>query len=475
MQFRDKKTVLYLRFRDKHTIIILVLEEIAMILKRKIYQDLLEWKKNNGTTALLIEGARRVGKSFICKQFAENEYKSHILIDFSNPPNEVIDLFLNESTNFDLFFTKLSTFYNTELYKRNSLFVFDEVQLFPRARQLIKHLVADGRYDYLETGSLITLKQNIKDIVIPSEEDSIEMFPLDFEEFLWAMGSDLTISFLEESYKLLRPLGRALHRKIMNDFRQYVLVGGMPQAVVEYVKSKDFASVDRIKKRILKVYRNDITKFAGENKTKVTAIFDSIPGQLSKKAKTYKLSSLGKNARMRRYEDAFIWLDEAMVVNPCYNTTDPNIGLALSSDHNTQKIYMADSGLLITHAFRDKKYLDNELYKAILFDNLGINEGMIMENIVAQILRSNGHQLYFYSRRNGDSRKKSIEIDFIISKNNKICPIEVKSSSYRKHSSLDKFRNKFKRKIGDAYILYQKDIMIKDDVIHLPLYMAMLL
>ena len=437
---------------------------------------MLNWKKNsNGASALLLKGARRVGKSFLCEQFGKNEYKSMILIDFAYIAKEIVDIFENESTNLDLFFNKLSTYYGTLLYKRESLFVFDEVQLFPKARQLLKYLVADGRYDYIETGSLISLKQNIKDIVIPSEEESLEMFPLDFEEFLWAIGDETTLPYLKDCFEQMRPLGQALHRKVLNDFRQFLLVGGMPQAVMEYAQSRDFAEVDSVKRRIIELYRNDISKFAGRYESRVTAIFDNIPGQLSKKKKTYNLSSIDKNARTRRYEDAFMWLDDAMIINPCYNATDPNVGLALSSDYTTQKIYVADTGLLVSQTFSDSEYIDNELYRAILFDKLGINEGMIMENAVAQMLKCNGHRLYFYSRYVRDSRQETMEIDFIISKTKKISPIEVKSSSYKEHSSLDKFRRKFSTKLGDAYILYQKDIMVKDGVIHLPIYMAMLL
>ncbi len=446
------------------------------VLKRKAYQKLLDWKQeSNGTTALLLDGARRVGKSFLCRQFGENEYKSMILIDFGNIAKEITELFENESSNLDLFFAKLSAYYRVPLHKRESLIVFDEVQCFPRARQLIKYLVADGRYDYLETGSLISLKQNVKDIIIPSEEEHLELFPLDFEEFLWALGDETTTPLLRICFEQRQPLGQALHRKIMNDFRQYILVGGMPQVVSEYLKEKDFAAADKIKKRILTLYRNDVAKFASGYESKVLAIFDEVPGQLSKKEKKYRLSSISKDARQRNYEDAFIWLSEAMVVNPCFNATDPNIGLALSSDHTTQKIYMADTGLLVTHTFHDNDYLDNELYRAILFDRLNINEGMLLENIVAQMLRCNGHRLYFYSRSDTDNRENHMEIDFLIADSKKICPIEVKSSAYREHSSLDKFRKKFADKLGNSYILYQKDVMIKDGVIHLPIYMAMFL
>lgn len=447
-----------------------------MMLKRKIYAALVAWKnRSNGKTALLIDGARRVGKSYIAKEFAQNEYESHIIIDFGNAPKDVLDLFESDSADLDLFFAKLVLFYGTPLTNRKSLIVFDEVQQFPRARQLIKYLVADGRYDYLETGSLIRLKKNVQNIIIPSEEDHIEMFPMDFEEFLWAMGDEVTIPFLRQAFEAKKPLGDAVHRKIMNSFRQYLLVGGMPQSVLAYQNGKDFGASDEAKRSILRLYREDVSKFAAGYEDKVYAVFDEIPGQLSKKEKKYKLSAIDKNARFRSYEDSFIWLNEAMVVNTCFNATDPDVGLALSADHATQKCYMADTGLLVTHTFMDGAYTDNELYRAILFDKLDINEGMIMENIVAQMLRFNGHRLYFYSRCDNEHRENHMEIDFLIAEGKKIAPIEVKSGNYRSHSSLDKFRKKFSDKIGNSYILYTKDMLKKDGILHLPIYMAMFL
>lgn len=446
------------------------------MLKRKIYNELVAWKNNsNGATAMMIDGARRVGKSFIAEQFAKSEYKSYILIDFGNAPKDILDLFVNDSSDLDLFFAKLAAFYSTPLHRRESLIIFDEVQQYPRARQLIKYLVADGRFDYLETGSLIRLKKNVQNIIIPSEEDHIEMFPLDFEEFLWAMGDEATYPLIKHCFDSKTPLGAALHRKIMNDFRQYILVGGMPQSVLAYIDGKNFEASDVAKRRILKLYRDDVAKFAEGYEDKVFAVFDGIPGQLSKKEKKYRLSSLGKQARFRTYEDSFIWLNESMVVNACFNSTDPHVGLALSSDNSTQKCYMADTGLLVTHTFRDKKYTDNELYRAILFDKLNINEGMIMENIAAQMLRLKRERLYFYSRSDNLKRENHMEIDFLIAEGKKISPIEVKSGNYRSHSSLDKFRKHFSSVIGNSYILYTKDLMIKDDIIHLPLYMAELL
>ena len=446
------------------------------MLKRKIYDKLLEWKnQSNGSTAILIDGARRVGKSYIAEEFGKSEYKSYILIDFGKAPQDVLDLFIHDSANLDLFFAKLSAFYAKTLHKRNSLIIFDEVQQFPRARQLIKYLVADGRYDYIETGSLIRLKKNVQDIIIPSEEEHLEMFPMDFEEFLWAMGDEATVPLIRTCFESKTPLSQALHRKIMNDFRQYVLVGGMPQSVIAYLKEKNFEASDVAKRRIIKLYRDDVSKFAEGYEDKVFALFDGIPAQLSKKEKKYKLSSISKEARFRTYEDSFIWLHEAMVVNTCFNATDPNVGLAISADNTTQKCYMADTGLLVTHTFMDNAFTENELYRAILFDKLNINEGMIMENIVAQMLRTNGHKLYFYSRSDTDNRENHMEIDFLITEGKKIAPIEVKSSNYTSHSSLDKFRNKFSSKIGNSYILYSKDVMIKDGIIHLPFYMAMFL
>ena len=323
-------------------------------LKRKIYDRLLQWKHNsNGETAVLLEGARRVGKSHIAQKFGNAEYKSCLLIDFSNISKQVLEVFENDATDYDLFFNKLSAFFSVKLYHRDSLIIFDEVQMFPQARQLIKHLVADGRYDYLETGSLITLKQNVENIVIPSEEECITMYPLDFEEFLWAMGDETTVPFLYECFEKRCPLGDALHRKVMNLFRQYMLVGGMPQAVVTYVETKDFEKTDMIKRRILTLYRNDVGKFAKGYESKVLAIFDGIPSQLSRHEKKYRLSSIHKEARYREYEDAFMWLDEAMIINTCFNTTEPHVGLRLNEERMTLKCYMADTGLLFSHAISE--------------------------------------------------------------------------------------------------------------------------
>lgn len=447
-----------------------------MELKRKAYTRLCQWKKESrGTTALLLEGARRVGKSHIAEEFAKREYKSYLLIDFSNTSKQILDVFENDTMDFKLFFNKLSVFYGVKLYERESLIIFDEVQMYPKARQLIKHLVADGRYDYLETGSLITLKQNVEQIVIPSEEERVSMYPLDFEEFLWALGDEVTASYVRECFERMCPLGEALHRKTMNLFRQYMLVGGMPQAVIAYVETGDFEQTDKVKRRILELYRNDVTKFAKGYESKVLSIFDGIPAQLSRHEKKYKLSSIQKEARFRDYEDAFMWLDEAMIINTCFNSTDPGAGLQLNKERMTLKCYMADTGLLFSHAFYENETTDNEVYKAILFDRMELNEGMFMENIVAQMLRAGGHRLFFYSRYDNENAQNRMELDFLIRKGRKICPVEVKSSKYNKHASLNKFRDKFHSKVGQSYIIYTKDLKVEDGIAYLPIYMVMFL
>ena len=443
-----------------------------MILKRKIYAKLLDWKNTSGgRTALMVDGARRIGKSYIAELFAQREYKSYLLIDFNRPRPGVIAALQEDSNDLDFLFARLSALYGVKLHRRESLIIFDEVQLFPRARALIKYLVADGRYDYLETGSLISLKANIEGIVIPSEEEHLEMFPLDFEEFLWALGDETSYDFMGEAYESLRPVGQALNRKFLNLFRQYLLVGGMPAAVVTYLEQRDFAEVDRIKRGILKLYRDDIGRYAKGYEMRVRQIFDEIPGQLSKKEKKYRLSSISKSARSREYEDAFVWLNDAMITNPCFNSTDPNVGLSLNLDATTHKLYMGDTGLLVTHAFWDDGYTGNAIYKAVLADKLSVNEGMLMENVVAQTLRSAGRKLFFYSC-SGKTSGERMEIDFLIKRGKKICPIEVKSSEFKAHSSLDKFIRKYPSRIGTPYILYTKDVMRRDGVVHLPIYMS---
>lgn len=450
-------------------------------MKRKIYEKLLDWKhKEAGRTALLIDGARRVGKSYIAKEFAEAEYKSHILIDFNRAPKEVIDLFDNYLNDLDTLFMYLSNFYGTKLYERETLIILDEVQLCPRARSAIKYLVADGRYDYLETGSLMTIKKNVKDILIPSEEEHIKMYPLDFEEFLWALDNDMLMPFIRNCYEKKQPMGQALHRKAMDYFRQYMIVGGMPQAVERYVQTRDFDSVDRVKRSILELYRADIVKHAEGYEMKVEQIFDDIPAQLQKHDKKFKLSSLKKEARFRDYEDAMFWLSDAMIMNVCYNSTAPSIGLKLNMDRMTLKCYMADTGLLISHAFDENGIVSEEIYKKLLFDKLEVNKGMIVENIVAQMLVASGHKLYFYANASRDDVTERMEIDFLIAKSkisnrHNISPIEVKSSKNYTLRSLQKFKSKFDEQTHIPYVIHPGDYKEENGIVYLPLYMTPLL
>ncbi|MBR1816283.1 MAG: ATP-binding protein [Lachnospiraceae bacterium] len=445
-----------------------------MELRRKIYDKLCEWKhKSNGRSAILIEGARRVGKSYISKQFGENEYKSCIIVDFSLITDDLIDIFEHDINDFDFFFNRLAAYYGKRLYERDTLIIFDEVQLYPKARQLVKHLIAYGKYDILETGSLITLKKNIEDIVIPSEEEHISMYPLDFEEFLWSFGDEKGYDFVRMCYEKKIPLGDAIHRKMLSRFREYLLVGGMPQAVTMYIETKSFEETDKIKRRILRLYRDDVTKFARGYESKVLSVFDGIPSQLSKHEKKYKLSSISKSARFREYEDAFIWLDEAKVVLPCFNSNHPNIGLGLNEDATTLKCYMNDTGLLISHTFSENEITSEEVNKAFLFGKLNLNEGMFFENVVAQMLVSTGRKLYFYSRSDRDNSDNRMEVDFLIQNEKKISPIEVKSSSYQRHASLDKFKDKFNKRVGTRYVIYTKDLRIENDIMYMPVYMTL--
>ena len=442
--------------------------------KRKIYNKLLELKKNsNGKTALLIEGARRIGKSTIAEEFAKNEYDQYILIDFNIAPDEIKNLFIHERSDIDLILQKLQSFYRKVLPIRNSLIIFDEVQFCPEARSLIKYLVADGRYDYLEMGSLISIKKNVQNIIIPSEEKKLNMYPLDFEEFLWALGDTTTIPFLRECYNNRTKVDIA-HNRIMKDFRTYVLVGGMPQAIVEYIKTKSFDKVDDKKRDILSLYHDDINKH-GDNSKKIIRIYDNIPGQLSNGSKKYKLASIDKTARNQNYENELTWLDEARIINLCNNVSDPSIGLNLTKDENSYKCYQSDVGLLVTQAFINKPFVDNEIYKAILFDKLNVNEGMIMENFVAQTLKANGYELFYYSKNDNNIIENNMEIDFLIIQDKKLNPIEVKSGDYKKHTSIDRFKDKYKKSVGTRYVLHTKDLKIEGDVVYLPLYMTMFL
>ena len=450
-------------------------------MRRKIYEEILKWKKRSaGQTALLIEGARRVGKSYIAEKFAAAEYKSYLLIDFNRAPKEVTALFDNYLNDLDTLFMYLSGFYNTRLYERETLIILDEVQLCPRARSAIKYLVADGRYDYLETGSLMSIKKNVKDILIPSEEEHLKMYPLDFEEFLWALDNETLMPLIQTCYEKKQPMGQALHRKAMDYFRQYMIVGGMPQAVARYAETRDFDSIDRVKRAILELYRADIVKHAVGYEIKVEQILDNIPAQLQKHDKKFKLSSLKKEARFRDYDDALFWLSDAMIANICYNSTAPSIGLKLNMDRLTLKCYMADTGLLISHAFDENGIVSEEIYKKLLFDKLEFNKGMIVENIVAQILTAAGHRLYFYSNPSRDEVSERMEIDFLIAKSkissrHNISPIEVKSGKNYTLTSLKKFRNKYAEQTDTPYVLHTGDLKEADGITYLPLYMTPLL
>ena len=389
--------------------------------------------------------------------------------------DDLTDIFEHDINDFDFFFNRLAAYYGKRLYERDSLIIFDEVQLYPKARQLVKHLVAYGKYDILETGSLITLRKNVENIVIPSEEEHLSMYPLDFEEFLWALGDEGSYDFIRTCFEKKIALGDGLHRKMLNRFREYMLVGGMPQAVLVYLDTKSFEETDKVKRRILRLYRDDVTKFAKGYESRVLSVFDGIPAQLSKHEKRYTLASLSKTARFRDYEDAFMWLDESKVVLTCFNSSDPNVGLKLNEDALTLKCYMNDTGLLISQTFSEVELVSEEVNKAILFGKLNLNEGMFFENAVAQMLVSSGKKLFFYSRSDRENAQNRMEIDFLIQNGRKISPLEVKSSSYQAHASLDKFKNKFSNRIGTRYIIYTKDLKVDGDIVFIPVYMTLCL
>ena len=392
----------------------------------------------------------------------------------------VKDIFLHDLDNMDILFQKLSTLYNKKLYPRESLIIFDEVQLFPRARSAIKYLVEDGRYDYIETGSLISIRKNVEGILLPSEEDTVNMYPMDFEEFLWALDNDTMYPLIVECFNNRKPLGQALHRKAMDLFRLYLIVGGMPQAVKTYADTKNFDSVDTVKRRILKLYREDIRKHAIGYEMKVEAIFDEIPSQLQNQNQHFKLSSLEKGARFDNYRDAMFWLSDAMIVNNCYNSTEPNIGLNLNRDRTLLKCYMGDTGLLISHCFDKKGIVSEEIYKKLLLGKLEVDLGMIMENIVAQMFTASGHKLFFYANSSRDDAEARMEIDFLIAKSkisnrHNISPIEVKSGKNYTLSSLKKFIRRYNQQLHTPYVLHTSDLKVEDDIVYLPLYMTSLL
>ena len=450
------------------------------MLKRKIYDKLLEWKNvSNGSSAMLIEGARRTGKSFIAEQFAKGEYDSYILIDFSKAPRQVKEWFDLYMEDLDTLLMNIQLHYKKRLTPRRSVIIFDEVQDCPRARAAIKHLVKDGRFDYLETGSLISIKRNVKNILIPSEEDSVAMYPMDFEEFLWAMGDEMLMPYIRQQFERKLPLGD-FHRRAMDMFRLYMIVGGMPQAVQTYIETHDFEKVDYVKRQILRLYRNDIKKYAEGAETRVTAIYDELPSQLQKHEKKFRLSALKEEARMRDFEDAFLWLADAKIVNCCYNTTEPSVGLRLNEERTTLKCYMCDTGLLISHAFNEKGIVSQELYQKLMFGKLEVNEGMLIENIVAQMLTAAGHRLFFFSRYDEKNAENRMEIDFLIQKptitsRHNISPIEVKSSKRYTLTSLNKSIKKYGSYLSTPYVLHAADLKIEDGIEFLPLYMTSLL
>lgn len=452
-----------------------------MILKRKIYNKLLEWKKEcDGTKAILIEGARRIGKSTVCEEFGKNEYETYILIDFAKKDTTVEGYFIQYMNDLDTFFMMLSTYFGVKLVDRKSLIIFDEVQMFPQARAAIKYLVADGRYDYIETGSLISVKENIKDIVIPSEERSLRMYPLDFEEFAWALGEELLTAYIRRCFEEREPLERSMHNKAMLLFKQYMLVGGMPKPIVLFVsKGKDFSAADKEKRDILKLYRNDIMKINSQYRSKVLAIFDQIPGLLSQHEKRVVFKNIQEGSYAEQYSETFFWLADSMISNECFLCSDPNVGLSINEIRSYVKCYLGDTGLLVSHAFDENELLDSNVYSQILNDKLSINEGMLYENVIAQMLTANEHKLYFYTHYSEEKHRNDIEIDFIISNNSKlkykVYPIEVKSGKKYSTSSLLKFKEKYKQRIGECYIIHPRNFIIKDDILCIPPYMTICL
>ena len=437
--------------------------------ERKIYSRLLEWKKeSDGKTALLIEGARRVGKSTVAEEFAKKEYKSYILLDFSKASKEVRELF-DDVSDLDYVFLRLQLIYGVDLQKRESVIIFDEVQLCPMARQAIKHLVKDHRYDYIETGSLISIKKNIKDILIPSEERKISMLPMDFEEFLWAVGNKATAKLLKEVFEKRIPLGDAAHRKVMRDFRLYMLVGGMPQAVNEYLVTNNFRKVDEMKRDILKLYEDDFKKI--DSTGRMSLLFDAIPAQLNTNASRYQVSSVLDGERAETVLELIADMVDSKTVQIAYHANDPNVGMANAKDLRRFKLFLADTGLFTTLIFKDKDFTENVIYEKLLSDKLGVNLGYLYENVVAQMLVASGYALYYHTFLN-EKTNHNYEVDFLISKKNKICPIEVKASGYSTHKSLDVFCEKFSERISDKYLVYTKDLKKDADILMLPVYMV---
>lgn len=440
--------------------------------RRKIYDKLLEWKtESDGRTALLIEGARRVGKSTVVEEFAKNEYESYILIDFSRASKAVKELF-EDISDLDYLFLQLQLQYKVDLHERRSLIIFDEVQQCPLARQAIKALVADHRYDYVETGSLISIKRNVKDILIPSEERKISMYPMDHEEFLWAVGDLTTIPLLKKVFDSGKPVGVQIHRKLMRDFRLYMLVGGMPQAVNEYIETNNFRKVDQIKRDILNLYEDDFKKI--DPTGKLSSLFDAIPAQLNKNASRYQVSSVLNGERAENILESIAELKDSKTVLVSYHTNDPNAGMSNNKAPGKFKLFLSDTGLFTTLMFKDRDFTENIIYEKLLNDKLSANLGYLYENAVAQILTANGDALFYHTFMN-ESTRRNYEIDFILARKNKVCPIEVKSSGYKTHASLDAFSRKFSDRILDKYLIYTKDFAKDEDIFCLPTYLVQFL
>ena len=450
-----------------------------MIFKRKIYDKLLEWKNLSvGGSAAFLEGARRIGKSTIVEEFAKNEYDDYMILDFAREGKDIRENFIENMDHLDVFFRNLFLLKGKDLTGERCVIIFDEVQMFPQARQAIKYLVADGRYDYIETGSLISIRKNVQDILIPSEEYRIKMFPMDFEEYLWAIGDHTTIPVIKEAFNSRTPLGDAIHRKIMKNFRTYMAVGGMPQAVEALVQGKTFAQIDFIKRNILTLYEEDLAKYDKANQDRASVIYKTIPEQLENKNSHFKFSLVDKSARYQMYVDAVKFITDSMIGNECINVTVPEIVPELYADRSNFKLYMGDTGLLVSQIMKNQDETDENLYKSLIFDKLGINQGMILENVVAQMLRASGHALYFheyYYQAENTVKEKKYEIDFLIVKKKKICPIEVKSSNYSAHKSFDYLTKKYPIKLEDRYIIYTTDLKFEDQILYLPVYMTMLI
>lgn len=443
-----------------------------MTFKRKVYKELLFWKNNSkGKSALLIEGARRVGKSTIAEEFGANEYKSYILIDFTKVSRTVKELF-DDISDLDYIFLQLQLTFKKKLYERNSLIIFDEVQFCPKARQAIKHLVADNRYDYIETGSLISINRNVKDILIPSEEESIQMFPMDYEEFRWALGDTVTVPILKNFYDSKKPMGDGANRKAMRDFRLYMLVGGMPKVVSTYIETNNLQKVDAEKRKILKLYEQDFWKF--DPTGKAATLFKAIPSQLEKNTSRFQVSSVLKNERAESILELISEMESSKTVLISYNSDDPNAGLSRTKDLEKFKMFVCDTGLFTTLIFEDKSFTENIIYEKLLNDTLGANLGYLYENVVAQILAANGNRL-FYNTFLNEKSGHNYEVDFLLARKNKVCPIEVKSAGYNTHASLDAFCDKFSSRILDKYMVYTKDFKKDKDVFLMPIYMTMFL